>query len=101
MKYSMVSVGLEVFNILRTRVRSSNGVTQNYGNYHYGNYIGILHLVGKVITLLKTYELRMHCSRFCQYSKITDNDRLCAYSSPDSHRRKLEITDSDTQIQCQ
>jgi len=24
---------------IKVRVRSSNGVTQNYGNYRYGNYV--------------------------------------------------------------
>jgi len=27
-------------SLLLTRVRSSNGVTRNYGNYRYGNYVG-------------------------------------------------------------
>jgi len=47
-------------------------------------------------------KLRMHCSRLCQYIvKMTGNDRLSAYCSLNSHRRKLLITDSDTQIQRQ
>jgi len=32
---------------------------------------------------------------------MTDNDRLFAYCSPNSHRTKLLITDSDTQTQGQ
>jgi len=32
------------------RVQSSNGVTRNYSNYPYGNYVGNAP-VGKVITL--------------------------------------------------
>jgi len=35
---------------LTDRVQSSNGVTRNYGNYPYGNYIGNAP-VSKVITL--------------------------------------------------
>jgi len=56
-----------------------------------------MRLVGKVITD-KDITLRMHYTGLCQYSQ---NDRLFAYSSLNGRRRKLQITDSDAQIQGQ
>jgi len=41
-------------------------ITQNYGNYPYGNYVGNAP-VGKEITL-NIKKLWMHCSQLCQYS---------------------------------
>jgi len=59
----------------------------------------VMHLVGKVITLNITTENALLSA--LNIVKTTSSDRLCAYSSPNSRRRKLKITNSYTQIQCQ
>jgi len=76
-----------------SRVRGSNiGVTRTYGTV----ITLVMHLVGKVFTLeIKT------ASGSGNIDRMTGSDRLGAYRSPNNCRRKIKITDLDTQIQCQ
>jgi len=60
----------------------------------------VMLLVGKVITL-ETKNWKSTACGTANIVKMTGNDQLCAYRSSNSRRSKLELTDSDTQIQGQ
>jgi len=76
-----------MFESVSCRVRSSNGITRNCGNYRYGNYIGTA-TVGKVIT---PEDKNSKCTARGSVNELKWQvyDRLCAYSSSNNRRRKL------------
>jgi len=46
----------------------------------------VMHFVGKVITLIKDIKTEIALLAAVNIVKMAGNDRLCAYSSPNSHR---------------